>query len=178
MMGRSIGARLAVSLGALSTLMAAGVAVAAVAAAAALPPNLKSIDGNALKKAVADQKGKVVVLNVWATWCGPCVEEFPFFVKLSGDYKSKGLAVIGVSLDEPEDRGKVATFIGKTKTTFPMYMRTTRTMDEFIQPLDKKWVGTAPTTYFFDKGGKMAGAPINGPVTYDKLVKKVQPLLK
>jgi thiol-disulfide isomerase/thioredoxin len=175
MMGRSIGARLALPLAALSTLIVAG---AAVAAAAALPPNLKAINGNALKKAVADQKGKVVVLNLWATWCGPCVEEFPYFVKLSNDYKSKGLVVIGASLDEPEDRGKVAAFIGKTKTTFPMFMRTDRTMDEFIQPLDKKWVGTAPTTYIFAKNGKLAGEPINGPVTYDKLVKKVQPLLK
>jgi thiol-disulfide isomerase/thioredoxin len=175
MMGRSIGARLAVPLAALSTLISAGTAVTA---AAALPPNLKAIDGNALKKAATSQKGKVVVVNVWATWCGPCVEEFPLFVKLSNDYKTKGLVVIGASLDEPEDRSKVATFIGKTKTTFPMYMRTTRTLEEFIQPLDKKWGGTAPTTYVFNKTGKLVGAPITGPVTYEKMVKMVQPLLK
>src|SRR5262245_19221769 len=56
---------------------------------------VKAVDGKALKKAVAAHKGEVVVLNLWATWCGPCVEEFPDLVKLYDQYKGKGLVVIG-----------------------------------------------------------------------------------
>src|SRR5687768_14180878 len=73
--------------------------------------NVQAVDGKALKRAIEEQKGKVVVVNYWATWCAPCVEEFPDLVKLQNSYRDKGLVVIGVSMDEPDDKGKVVAFV-------------------------------------------------------------------
>lgn len=146
-------------------------------ARAAAPNAVKGTSGSGLKSAIAAQKGKVVVVNVWATWCGPCVAEFPYFVKLHNAYKAKGLTVVGASLDEPEDKPKVTKFIASNKVAFPMFMRTTRSMEEFIHPVDKKWEGVAPTTYVFDRSGKLVKSK-TGAVSYQELVGYVEPLLK
>jgi thiol-disulfide isomerase/thioredoxin len=60
-----------------------------------------------LRKRLAQQRGKVVLLNFWATWCGPCVKEFPDIVKLYNNYRKKGLTVIAVSVDDPETADEV-----------------------------------------------------------------------
>ncbi len=70
-----------------------------------LPPNvrdaeLKAVTGNPIK--LSDYSGKVVVVNLWATWCGPCRSEIPELVKLYNEYHSKGLEVVGLSTENPE----------------------------------------------------------------------------
>lgn len=60
---------------------------------------LKDYDGNVVK--LSDYKGKVVLLDFWATWCGPCKMEIPGFIKLQQKYRDKGLTIIGISLDQP-----------------------------------------------------------------------------
>lgn len=147
--------------------------------APAAPANIKAVDGAGLKKAVAAHKGKVVVLNLWATWCPPCVAEFPDLVKLHNQFKSKGLVVIGASFDEPDDKAKVDDFITKQQAVFPVFLRSKGSVESFFDPIDKKWEGTLPTTYIFDKSGKLAGKPFVGEKkTYAEFVKAVEPLLK
>ena len=70
-----------------------------------LPPNvlnaeLRSLNGNPIK--LADYSGKVVLVNLWATWCGPCRREIPELVKLYKEFKSKGFEVVGLSTENPE----------------------------------------------------------------------------
>lgn len=140
--------------------------------------NVQMVDVAGLKKALAAQKGKVVLVNLWATWCGPCVEEFPDLVKLDEKYRAKGLTVIGVSLDEPRDGEKVVDFVSKQKATFPVYFRRSADAESFVVPVDKNWTGAVPTTFVFDRSGKRVGKPLIGFRHYDQFEAAVEPLLK
>jgi thiol-disulfide isomerase/thioredoxin len=158
--------------------MAAALLLTVGTGVAAQAPNVQATDGAGLKQALAGEKGKVVVLNLWATWCGPCVEEFPSLVKLHNSYSAKGLTVVAASLDEPDDQGKVVAFIEKQKAAFPVYVRRSGAPEKFIDPIDKGWTGAVPTTYIFDRNGKRVGKPIIGERSYEQLVTAVEPLLK
>jgi thiol-disulfide isomerase/thioredoxin len=68
-------------------------------------------DGQPVK--LADFKGKVVVMNIWATWCGPCVAEMPTLAKLQGSYAGKPVEVVAISIDSPDDTAKAKQFLAK-----------------------------------------------------------------
>ena len=67
-------------------------------------------------------RGKIVVLNFWATWCGPCAEEMPLLVKAQKRYNDRGVVVIGVSLDEGSARAAVEKFAKNKKIDFPLWV--------------------------------------------------------
>ena len=71
---------------------------------------LKDLDGREL--ALSDLKGKVVFVNFWATWCGPCQDEIPLLIEMQNKYASKGFTVVGIAMDE-EGKGVVAPFVAK-----------------------------------------------------------------
>ena len=66
---------------------------------------LTAIDGSSFR--LADFSGKVLVVNLWATWCGPCRKEMPELVKLYKEYKSKGLEIVGLTTEDPETSGEI-----------------------------------------------------------------------
>ena len=79
------------------------------------------VDARGLAQAIAHEKGKVVLVNFWATWCVPCREEFPDLVRLEAAYRDKGLAVLGVSTDLGRDLSAVEKFLATHKPGFPNY---------------------------------------------------------
>jgi thiol-disulfide isomerase/thioredoxin len=121
-------------------------------------PKVPSADINQLKKIIAQHKGKIVMVNFWATWCGPCVEEFPDLVKLYNKHKGNKFALIGASLDAEGDGGKVASFVKNQKAAFPVYHVRVKDPGKFIEQFDKKWGGEIPRTYLYDKNGKLVKA--------------------
>jgi thiol-disulfide isomerase/thioredoxin len=147
---------------------------------AATPPvvNVVATDGASLVKAVAAHRGKVVLLNIWATWCGPCVKEFPDLVKLHETYRDRGLVIITASLDEPEDRAKVVSFLEAHRADFPAYSRKGGSVEQFMGPVDRKWPGAIPTTYLFGRDGKPVGNAIVGSRSFAQFSGLVEPLLK
>lgn len=140
--------------------------------------DVQSLDAAGVKKAIESNKGKVVLVNYWATWCAPCVDEFPEIVKLQNQYRDKGLVVIGVSFDDPDEKDKVVAFAGQNHVTFPLLMRKSGSLEKFSESLDKRWSGVLPTSYVIDKTGKRVGKPMVGLRSYDQFLAAVQPLLK
>lgn len=70
------------------------------------------------EQTIAKHKGKVVLVDCWATWCPPCVEQFPHTVQLSKKYDSNNFAVVSVSMDEPDDQERVLQFLRIKEATF------------------------------------------------------------
>jgi thiol-disulfide isomerase/thioredoxin len=114
-------------------------------------------DANGLKQAIAKQKGKVVFVNMWATWCAPCVAEFPDVVKLYQKYRAKGLEVIAVSFDA--EAALAIPFLDRQKADFINVWKTQKQDDDtFKRILEKEWLeksaGALPASWLFDRSGK------------------------
>jgi thiol-disulfide isomerase/thioredoxin len=71
------------------------------------------VDGEGQPKRIADFKGKVTVVNLWATWCAPCIIEMPTLAKLAAEYEGKPVQVVAISIDRPADETKARAFIAK-----------------------------------------------------------------
>lgn len=77
------------------------------------PPAYAFFDASGKRITAADFKGKVVVMNLWATWCAPCKTEMPTLAKLAAEYAGKPVAVVAVSIDKPEQKAEAEAFIAK-----------------------------------------------------------------
>jgi thiol-disulfide isomerase/thioredoxin len=141
------------------------IAAALLLAAAASVPRA---DAPGVLKAVAAEKGKPVVLNFWATWCAPCVKEFPDLVALARDRKD--VTVISVSIDDESEHPEVDAFVAKQKPSFRVYIKAPGKDEAFINGIDTKWSGSVPFTIVFDAAGKKA-AQIEGEQTRAQLEK-------
>ena len=112
------------------------------------------IDVQALHAAVARERPKVVLLSFWASWCAPCLVEFPHLIALAREHPN--LVVISVSIDDPGDRPAVETIVAKEKPPFPVYLKARGPDEAFINGVDPEWSGAVPFTLLFDEKGKVA----------------------
>jgi thiol-disulfide isomerase/thioredoxin len=142
---------------------------------AAEAAGVKALDADQIKAVVGEQEGKVVVLNFWATWCPPCIKEFPDIIKLYDTYESQGLQVIAVSMNEPEEVEDIAEFLAEHKPRFPVY-RAASTEEEFYADFDEKWWGEMPMTMIYDKTGKVIKMH-KKPLTYEEFEQDVKALI-
>jgi thiol:disulfide interchange protein DsbD len=116
-------------------------AVAATASAAS-QPRFVPLQGTA-----PDTKGKVVVVNFWATWCVPCIREIPSFNKLHQDFTNQGVQVLGIGMDE-EGAARIKPFLAKHPMQYPVGLGSSDMNETF--KLD-----ALPVTLVFDRGGKL-----------------------
>ena len=136
------------------------------------------LDARGFAAAVAKNRGKVVVVNFWATWCVPCREEFPDLVRLEKAYRDRGVAVVGVSIDLSKDLPKVEKFLATTRPDFPNYMKKAGGDDQdFIEAVDAKWGGELPFTVVYGRDGRKARV-LSGKQSYSSFEKAVTELLK
>ncbi len=113
---------------------------------------LSPLDEVSYPKTVAAQKGKVVLVNFWATWCEPCRKEMPELARLAKGIK--GLELITISADEPEDEKIALEFLAKAGVGSPVYAKRAKNDDKFINAIDPKWSGALPALILYDRGGK------------------------
>jgi thiol-disulfide isomerase/thioredoxin len=108
-----------------------GLCGAAWTRAAAAPDfTLADLDGKT--HSLAEYRGKIVVLNFWATWCMPCREEMPMLSKLAPKYEEKGVAFLAASIDDAQTQPKIARFLQKKKITLPVFTGATpETLKQF-----------------------------------------------
>ena len=113
--------------------------------------DLKSLDGKDFK--LEDLKGDVLLVNLWATWCVPCIQEMPELVKLQEKYGDQGFKVIGLNSDE-EDEAKVKNFVEKQNLNYKIGWADREVVGEFIKI--SKLPGI-PQTLLIDREGRMKG---------------------
>ena len=117
---------------------------------------------------LATYKGKVVVLNFWATWCGPCKQEIPAFVELYDQYKDKGFVIVGVSIDDSPEQ--LQAFTREWKMQYPVVQ-----MQSDIESAYGPFFGV-PTTYFLARDGSICTKHL-GPATKEQFEREIKALL-
>ena len=125
-------------------------------------PILKPVEAATLKAVLKKKRGKVVMINLWATWCVPCREEFPDLIKLYGKYRARGLELILISVDDPQQRGQVEAFLKENGVTFPTYISAEQRYEALIDFLDPEWIGGFPTTFVIDRKGRLNRSLVGG----------------
>lgn len=129
---------------------------------------LKDASGQSVK--LSDYKGKVVLLNFWATWCGPCTLEIPWFEQFEQEYKSRGFDVVGVSMDE-DGWGAVKPFISEHKINYRILLG-----NDSVGQL-YGGVDSLPTTFIIDREGRFAFPPHVGLAAKNEYLSQIQTLL-
>lgn len=130
-------------------------AAAPVSAPAAAPAQLANADQ--LTKILAAERGKIVIVNLWATWCSPCLREIPDLVRLQQELASRGVTLIGLGMDEPEDlQSAIEPFRLKRFPALRTYVRDAPDLDTVVSAIDPAWNEILPTTYILDRKGVVA----------------------
>lgn len=109
--------------------------------------SLKDADGNAVN--LADYRGKVVLVNFWATWCGPCEAEIPWFIEFEKKYKDQGFAVLGVSMDD-DGWKSVRPYIASHKINYRIMIGSEVVSQQFGE------IESLPTSFVLDREGRIA----------------------
>ena len=105
---------------------------------------------------LAAQNGKVVVLNLWATWCTPCLKEIPDLMQLEREFATKGVVLVAVGMDDPTELARVDSFRQRFFPDFVSYLRNEPDMDTLVSKVDPAWNELLPTTYLIGRDGKVA----------------------
>ncbi len=119
------------------------------------PVKLEAIDEDGVAKLVRNNTKKLLVVNVWTTWCAPCVTELPEFVTMNRMYRKRPFQLITICLDDPEKKEEALKVLRANHVACTNYLAAFKERDKFADRLDKEWEGPVPHTLVIAPGGKV-----------------------
>ncbi|WP_020473956.1 TlpA disulfide reductase family protein [Zavarzinella formosa] len=159
-------------LGVLAAVALGVLGICSVPAVAADEVKISKVNLEDLSKAVAAHKGKIVVIDIWATFCPPCKEKFPHMVELHNKLKDKGVVFMSLSVDEPADMPNALEFLQGKKAFFTNYLLDDT--DKNKEAWEDKFAHQSPPiVHVFDRSGKLQTLEGKKIATLDKLLEEL-----
>ena len=121
-------------------------------ASAVAQSEMKNLDGTTSK--VADRKGKVLLLNMWATWCGPCRGEMPELVKMQDEHRDKGFEIIGLNTDDGDTKEMIDEFAAEMKLNYTLVWADTAMQNGLLKISNFNGI---PQSFLIDRDGNLRG---------------------
>jgi peroxiredoxin len=119
------------------------------------PVKLDTLDESGVAQLAHNSTKKLLLVNVWATWCGPCVNELPEFVTMNRMYRGRPFQFVTLSLDDPVKKDEALRILREKHVAATNYLVTAKDRDRFGDLLDKEWPGPVPYTLLIAPGGKV-----------------------
>jgi len=119
------------------------------------PVDVEMIDEAGIKGLLKNNSDKLRLINIWATWCGPCIREFPDFITMNRMYRGRDFEFISISADDPTAKDKVLKFLKKNEASNKNYLVSFDNKYTLIEAIDPKWQGALPYTILVEPGGKI-----------------------
>jgi thiol-disulfide isomerase/thioredoxin len=147
--------------------------------AARSPLNAVDIDPLSIDQFAAvleSNRGQVLLINLWATWCAPCLEEIPDLLELEATLGPQGMQLIGISVDSPDAGDQVREFRDRWFPDFRTYHSVEADWYRLVALLETDWAGILPTSFIVDRSGAVVEV-VSGGRDYDAFVTAVSPYL-
>jgi thiol-disulfide isomerase/thioredoxin len=119
------------------------------------PVHLEGIDTAAVKNLVRNDTKKLRLINLWATWCVPCVQEYPQLVALNRMYRDRGFELVSISMDDSARRPRALAFLEKQECSSPNFIYTNEDKYKLMETVDPHWQGALPYSLLVEPGGKI-----------------------
>jgi thiol-disulfide isomerase/thioredoxin len=120
-----------------------------------LPVTLEEIDVQGIKDLIENNSDKLRLINIWATWCGPCIAEFPDFVIIDRMYRGRAFEFVSISADKQEKKAEVLKFLKANEASNKNYIFNKDDVYQMIEAVDPDWQGGIPYTLLVEPGGKI-----------------------
>jgi peroxiredoxin len=163
-----------------ASLIAVALALGSATAQGACPADAKSANLNFKFKdlqgrsiSLSDYKGKVLLLDFWATWCPPCRKEIPGFIELYNTYKSRGLVVVGIAMDDADDIADVKRYADQIKMIYPVLVGAGR--EDELKPAFGEL--PLPTSFIISRDGRICDRH-DGLTAKDQVEREITALLQ
>lgn len=141
---------------------AAGSPATLPAAALTGPADIDPVDETRFGEVLEANRGSVVLVNLWATWCAPCLKEIPELVELEHDLGPRGLRLIGISLDDVGSEDKIREFRDRWFPEFRTFYVTDEDWYKLVGMIDTQWSSILPTTFVIDRSGALVDTVTGG----------------
>lgn len=131
---------------------------------------LDTLDGGQVT--LSELRGKIVIINLWATWCPPCRAETPALEKSYEQYKDSGVVLLGVNLTDQDSVSEVESFVQEFKLTYPILLDRDGSVSTLYQ------LRGLPTTYFVNRAGIIRTVVVGGPMSETFILSKIEALIQ